>query len=89
MMSPKIVPVTEFRSKVLEAVRKAQNTGQEYVITAKGKPAAVLMNFEEWESLLETLEIKQDKRLMKEIEKGRKFFKNKKKGKLHKDLDWS
>lgn len=87
-MSPKIVPVTEFRTKVLEAVRNAQNTGQEYVITTKGRPAAVLMNFEEWENILETLEIKQDKRLMREIRKGRKFFRSRKKGKSHKELKW-
>lgn len=88
-MIPKIVPVTEFRSKVLESVRKAQNLGQEYVITAKGKPAAVLMNFEEWEGLLETLEIKQDKRLMREIAKGKRFFRGKKKGKSHTDISWN
>lgn len=87
-MSPKIVPVTVFRAQVLEAVRNAQNTGQEYVITAKGSPAAVLMSFEEWESIIETLEIKQDKKLMREIKKGKRFFKSKKKGKSHKDLKW-
>ena len=89
-MMPKIVPVTLFRTKVLEAVRKAQHSGQEYVITAKGIPAAVLMNFEEWESLLETLEIKQDKKLMRDIQKGRRFFKSKKKkGKSHTEIDWN
>ena len=87
-MSPKIVPVTEFRSQVLEAVRNAQNTGQEYVITAKGKPAAVLMNFDEWESIVETLEIKQDKKLLQAIAQGKRFFKSRKKGKSHKDLKW-
>ena len=88
-MIPKIVPVTEFRSKVLEAVRKTQNNGQEYVITAKGKPAAVLVNFDEWESILETLEIKQDKRLMRAIEKGKKYFRRKKGGKLHTQINWN
>lgn len=88
-MIPKIVPVTEFRSKVLEAVRKAQRTGQEYVILTQGKPAAVLMSFEEWESLLETLEIKQDKKLMRAIQKGRAYFRRRKGGKSHKDIDWN
>lgn len=87
-MVPKIVPVTEFRSKVLEAVRKTQDTGQEYVITAKGKPAAVLMNFEEWESLLETIEVKLDKKLMKDIRKSKSFFRRKGKGKSHQDINW-
>lgn len=87
-MSPKIVPVTEFRSKVLEAVRKAQNTGQEYVITSKGMPAAVLMSFEDWEGLLETLEIKQDKKLMRAIQKGKRFFRSGRKGTPHTEIDW-
>jgi len=88
-MIPKIVPVTVFRTKVLEAVRKAQNVGQEYVITAKGVPAAVLMSFEDWESLLETLEIKQDKKLMRDIRKGKRFFKSKRKGRSYKDINWN
>lgn len=87
-MSPAIVPVTEFRSQVLKAVRKAQKSGQEYVITANGRPAAVLMSFDEWESLMETLEIKQDKRLMKEIQKGVRYFKRGGHGKPHTAIKW-
>ncbi|MBI2981230.1 MAG: type II toxin-antitoxin system Phd/YefM family antitoxin [Deltaproteobacteria bacterium] len=73
-MLPKIVPVTEFRSQVLKAVRKAQSQGQEYVITTNGEPSAVLMSFDEWESLVETLEIKQDKKLMDQIKKSKRYF---------------
>lgn len=88
-MLPKIVPVTEFRGRVLEAVRKAQKEGQEYVITAKGKPAAVLMNFDEWESLIETVEIKRDKNLMSQIRKSLRYFKRGGKGKSHHEIDWN
>lgn len=87
-MIPKIVPVTIFRTKALEVIRSAQKNGKEYVITAKGVPAAVVMGFDEWESLVETLEIKQDRELMQAIRRGRRFFKSRKKGKLHKDLKW-
>lgn len=89
IMIPKIVPVTEFRGQVLKAVRKAQSLGQEYIITAKGKPSAVLINFEEWESMVETLDIKQDKPLLKQIQKGKRYFKRGGKGKSHRDMTWN
>lgn len=87
-MSPKYVPVTEFRGRVLESVRRAQNSGQEYIITARGKPAAVLLGFDEWESLLETLEIKNDKTLITQIQKNQRYFKKGGKGKSHQDINW-
>jgi antitoxin YefM len=88
-MQQKIIPVTEFRGKVLETVRQAQSTGQEYVITTRGKPAAVLIGFDEWEALIETKEIKANKQLMRQIEKSRKYFSKGGKGKLHHEIDWS
>ena len=88
-MTPKILPVTQFRSQVLKMVRRAQQLGQEYVITSKGKPAAVFINFDEWESLLETLKIKRDKKLMAQIKKGLKYFQSGKRGKPHTEIDWN
>ena len=86
-MNPKIVPVTEFRGRVLESVRKAQDTGQEYVITARGKPAAVLVGYDEWESLVETLDIKKDKKILAAIRRSQKYF-GRHKGKSHDEIDW-
>ncbi len=85
----KVVPVTEFRSTVLKAVRKVQHGGAEYVITAGGKPAAVLMGFEEWENLIETLDIKRDKKLMKMIRQSRRYFRCGGKGKSYQKIDWN
>ncbi len=87
-MTLKIVPVTEFRTHVLQAVRNAQTLGQEYIITSKGKPAAILMNFEDWEGLMETLEIKKDKKLIAEIKKNKKYFERGGKGISHLDIKW-
>lgn len=88
-MSPKIIPVTEFRGRVLETVRRAQKTGQEYVVTARGKPAAVLMGFDEWEALVETREIKRDRGLMTELRHSQRYFARGGKGKSHRLLEWS
>lgn len=88
-MIQKIIPVTEFRGKVLETVRRAQSTGREYIITTRGKPAAVVISFDEWESLMETLEIKKDRKLMRQIAKNKRYFERGGKGKSHRDVDWS
>ncbi len=45
----------------------AQKKLDEYVITVNGKPAAILISNDEYESLKETLEIMSDPKLMKNI----------------------
>jgi prevent-host-death family protein len=75
-----VVPVTEFRIHALEAVRQVNRLGDEVVITAKGRPAAVLVSYEEWESIVETLAIKQDRRLMSQIRASLRYLRRGGKG---------
>jgi antitoxin YefM len=46
------------------------STDEEVVITKNGRPAAVLISPDEFESWKETIAIKSDSDLMKEIRKG-------------------
>jgi len=55
------------KEKFLSLLRKAHDLGEKYTITHNGKPCAVLMSSEEYEGLLETLEILEDKNLSKEL----------------------
>jgi antitoxin YefM len=48
------------------------------VITKNGRPAAVLVSAEEFESLEETVAVRSDSSLMKEIKKGLRALKMKK-----------
>ena len=80
-MNAKIIPVTELRPKLLECISKAQKLGQEYIVTKNGKPAAVVVGYDEWEGLKETLEIMSDPKLMKRIKKGIAYFDRGGKGK--------
>jgi len=48
---------------------------ESFAITQRGKIEGVLLNIEEYESLIETLEILSDRELVKSIERGLKDVK--------------
>ena len=83
-----IIPVTEFRTHALQAVRHVSQLGDEVVITAKGKPAAVLVSYEEWESIAETLAIKKDPKLMRQIRASLKYLQRGGRGIPLERIDW-
>ncbi len=83
-----VVPVTEFRTHALEAVRRVNRLGDEVVITAKGRPAAVLVSYEEWESIVETLAIKRDPKMMAQIRASLKYLRRGGKGIPLEKIDW-
>ena len=66
----KTLTVSEAKARLSELVANVQQTEEELVITRNGRPAAVLISAEEFESLKETQEIKKDSALMKEIKQG-------------------
>lgn len=73
-MEAKIVSVTDLRPKLLKVIARAQKLGQEYVVTKNGRPAVVIMSFEDWESWKETLEILSDEKAMERIRKSLAYF---------------
>ena len=66
----KALPLTEAKSKLSGLVDRVRKLDDSVVITKNGRPVAVLVSHEEFESWQETLAIYQDKKLMKEIRKG-------------------
>jgi len=73
----KTLSLSEAKMKLSELVDKVQRMDEEVVITRNGRPAAVLISPDEFESMRETLEIKADRELMKEIQAGLKALKGK------------
>ncbi len=53
-------PITETRENLSEILDEVVTTGQEYVITKHGRPVAVLLSFDEYEALVETLNVLSD-----------------------------
>ena len=55
-----MTPLTEARNRLSEIVEDVTSTGSEFVISRHGRPAAVVIGYEEYEALLETLDILSD-----------------------------
>ena len=71
--------LSEAKMKLSELIDRVQSTDAEVVITKNGRPAAVLVSPDEFEGWRETIAIKSDEDLMKEIKKGITALKKKSK----------
>lgn len=74
----KTLSLSEAKMKLSSLVEAVSATDEEVVITKNGSPAAVLVSPDEFESWKETIAIRSDLPLMKEIEEGIKSLKSKK-----------
>ena len=71
----KALSVSEAKMKLSGLIDTVNATDEEILITKNGRPAAVLVSPEEFESLKETIAVRSDSALMKEIKKGLKALK--------------
>jgi prevent-host-death family protein len=74
----KTLSLSEAKMKLSGLVEEVRTTDEEVVITKNGSPAAVLISPDEFESLKETIAIRSDSALMREIKEGLKDLKRKK-----------
>ncbi len=58
-----IKPLSEFRANTTACIKQVHETKRPIVITQHGKSSAVLMDVNEYDSLIEQLELLQDVRL--------------------------
>ncbi len=77
---PKILPISEVKTRLPELVSGVEEREEEIVVTRKGKPAAVLVNYAEYERLKESLDVLSDPALMKQILQSKKFYSRGRKG---------
>ena len=70
--------VSEAKMKLSALVESVNATDQEITITKNGRPVAVLVSPDEYEGWRETLAIRSDSELVKEIKKGLASLKKKK-----------
>jgi len=71
----KALSVSEAKMKLSGLIDTVNATDEEVLITKNGRPAAVLVSPDEFESLKETVAVRSDVALMKEIKKGLRALK--------------
>ena len=51
-----IIPISELQSQTKKIVERVKNTRDTVIITQKGRPAALLVSYEDYEGMVATLE---------------------------------
>src|SRR2546425_4013046 len=70
----KTLPISEVKARLPELVTGVEEREEEVVVTRKGKPAAVLVNYFEYERLKGTLDVLSDPAMMKQIRESQRYF---------------
>ena len=76
----KTMPISEVKTRLPELVSGVQEREEEIVVTRNGKPAAVLVNYNEYERLKDTLDVLSDPAVMKQIAQSKSFYAKKRQG---------
>lgn len=66
----KILSLSDAKARLSGLVDEVERRDEEIIITRNGQPAAVLVSPDEYESWKETLAVRSDKALMREIKAG-------------------
>src|SRR5438046_282517 len=67
------LPISEVKSRLPELVTGVAEREEEIVVTRNGRPAAVLVNYDEYRRQRDTLDILSDPNMMKQIRQSRRF----------------
>lgn len=70
----KTLPISEVKARLPELVTGVAEREEEVVVTRNGRPAAVLLNYAEYERLKETLDVLSDPDLMRQVRRSKKFY---------------
>ncbi|MBI4397571.1 MAG: type II toxin-antitoxin system Phd/YefM family antitoxin [Candidatus Omnitrophica bacterium] len=71
----KMLPASEVKTKFFKLLEGVDERDDEIVITKNGKPIAMFVNFKEFESLMETMDILSDPKAMKRIREAEEYIK--------------
>jgi len=66
------VPLSRAKARLSDLVRRVREEHSSFAITHRGRPEGVLLSLQEYESLLETVEILSDRELMASLGRGLK-----------------
>ena len=66
----KDLPITEARDELTTLPDKLSHTHETVTVTRRGKPVLAILAWDEYEALVETLEVMADEKLMASIREG-------------------
>lgn len=66
------VPITQAGGRLADIIKNIKKKGDTVAITQNGVPEAVILSYEKFDALLETMEILADKDLMSQIEHSKR-----------------
>ena len=75
MNTQNILSITNARKNIFELAENVQKPGIHYTLTENGCPKVVMMSVDEFDSIMETMEIMSDPELMKDIKEAEEDFK--------------
>src|SRR6185437_16946228 len=78
----KTMPISEVKTRLPELVSGVEEREDEIVVTRNGKPAAVLINYNEYERLKETLDVLSDPLSMRQIAQSKRFYAKQQQGEI-------
>jgi prevent-host-death family protein len=76
----KTLPISEVKTHLPKLLTSVEEREEEIVVTRKGRPAAVLLNYAEYERLKGTLDVLGDPALMRQIRRSRRFYAKRRRG---------
>ncbi len=62
--------VTATRKAFLPLIEQVRNESYHFMVTKHGKPVAVILSYEEYSRMVETLQLIEDRGLVREIQEG-------------------
>jgi prevent-host-death family protein len=75
----KVVPLSKVKMKLSQLIEEVSSLDEEITITRNGKPVAIIVSPDAFDSWKETQAIRTDAALMAEIRRGLEDIKNKRK----------
>ncbi len=71
-MATQVITASELRKRLMSLIAELEKVHDHYVITRRGVPTAALISYDEFRSLVATLDVISDKSLVKDIREGLK-----------------
>ena len=64
------IPVTEARQQFLPLLDRIEGGAYRFMVTRHGKPVAVVLSYEEYSRMAETLKLREDHRFSRALDQG-------------------